>query len=159
MPPSPGWRGQTGAATVAITGPIRSICPDGRRPRTPGSFRPDLFYRLNVVAVHLPPLRERRDDRALLIRHFVATKCREMGIPEKTVRTETVDALLRCPWPGNVRELENLIERLFVLSEGSVLTVDESEREIIAEALQQMDFNQTRAAEMLGTRRSGKRPP
>jgi DNA-binding NtrC family response regulator len=150
-----------------------------------GTFRADLFYRLNVVAVHLPPLRERRDDLAPLIRHFVAVKCREMGIAEKTVRAETVDALLRYPWPGNVRELENLIERILVLSEGPVVTlddlpeqvkrteaspgslrdqvlagpksigdaVDEFEREIIAEALQQTDFNQTRAAEMLGTTR------
>jgi DNA-binding NtrC family response regulator len=150
-----------------------------------GSFRADLYYRLNVVAVHLPPLRERRDDLILLIRHFVAAKCRDMGIPEKTVRPEAVDALLRYPWPGNVRELENLIERVLVLSEGPTITleelpeqlkrteaspgnlrdqvlagrkslgdaVDEFEREIIAEALQQTEFNQTRAAEMLGTTR------
>jgi DNA-binding NtrC family response regulator len=150
-----------------------------------GSFRADLFYRLNVVAVHLPPLRERRDDLVLLIRHFVASKCRDMAIPEKVVRPEAVDALLRYPWPGNVRELENLIERVLVLSEGTTITleelpdqlkrteaspgnlreqvlsgrkslgdaVDEFEREIIAEALQQMEFNQTRAAEMLGTTR------
>jgi DNA-binding NtrC family response regulator len=108
-----------------------------------------------------------------------------MGIPEKTVRPEVVDALLRYPWPGNVRELENLIERVLVLSEGPIITpddlpdqvkrteaspgnlrdqvlagrkslgdaVDEFEREIIAEALHQMEFNQTRAAEMLGTTR------
>ncbi len=149
------------------------------------SFRADLYYRLNVVSVHLPGLRERRDDLVLLIRHFVAAKCRDMGIPEKTVRPEAVDALLRYPWPGNVRELENLIERVLVLSEGPTITledlpdqvkrteaspgnlreqvlagrktlgdaVDEFEREIIAEALQQMEFNQTRAAEMLGTTR------
>jgi DNA-binding NtrC family response regulator len=150
-----------------------------------GSFRADLYYRLNVVSVHLPPLRERRDDLVLLIRHFVAGKCRDMSLAEKAVRPEAVDALLRYPWPGNVRELENLIERVLVLSEGPVITledlpdqmkrteaspgnlreqvlsgrkslgdaVDEFEREIIAEALQQMEFNQTRAAEMLGTTR------
>ncbi|MGH7893476.1 MAG: sigma-54-dependent transcriptional regulator [Candidatus Binatia bacterium] len=150
-----------------------------------GSFRPDLYYRLNVVSVHLPPLRERRDDLLLLLRHFVATKCREMGLAEKTVKPEAADALLRYPWPGNVRELENLIERVLVLSEGPVIdlddlpeqvrrtdaspgdlkdqvlagrkslgsAVDEFEREIIAEALQQTEFNQTRAAEMLGTTR------
>ena len=149
------------------------------------SFRADLYYRLNVVSVHLPPLRERRDDLVLLIRHFVAAKCRDMNIPEKVVRPEAADALLRYPWPGNVRELENLIERILVLSEGPQITleelpdivkrteaspgnlrdqvlagrkslgsaVDEFEREIIAEALQQTDFNQTRAAEMLGTTR------
>ncbi len=150
-----------------------------------GSFRPDLFYRLNVVSVHLPPLRERRDDLALLIRHFTQTKAREMGMAEKTFAPEAVEALLRYGWPGNVRELENLIERLLVLSEGAVIdvgdlpeqvrrtdqepgnikeqvlegrkslgtAVDEFEREIIEEALRQTDFNQTRAAEMLGTTR------
>ncbi len=150
-----------------------------------GTFRPDLYYRLNVVSVHLPPLRERRDDLILLIRHFVANKCRDMGLPEKQVKPEAADALLRYPWPGNVRELENLIERVLVLSEGPTISledlpeqvrrtdaspgdlkdqvlagrkslgtaVDEFEREIIAEALQQMEFNQTRAAEMLGTTR------
>src|SRR5262245_22964363 len=89
------------------------------------SFRPDLYYRLNVVSVHLPPLRERRDDLVPLIRHFVATKCRDMGIPEKIVRPEVVDCLLRYPWPGNVRELENLIERVLVLSEGATITLDD----------------------------------
>jgi DNA-binding NtrC family response regulator len=75
-----------------------------------GSFRSDLYYRLNVVAVHLPPLRERQDDLVPLIRHFVQTKSRAMGMPEKPIRSEAVDALLRYGWPGNVRELENLIE-------------------------------------------------
>jgi DNA-binding NtrC family response regulator len=150
-----------------------------------GTFRADLYYRLNVVTVHLPPLRERRDDLLLLIRHFTHTKARDMGIPERTLKPEAVDALLRYPWPGNVRELENLIERLFVLSEGPTITyedlpeqirrteqdpgtikeqvlqgrkslgsaVDEFEREIILEALGQTSFNQTRAAELLGTTR------
>ena len=150
-----------------------------------GSFRPDLFYRLNVVTVHLPPLRERRDDLILLIRHFAQSKARDMGIPEKTLKPETVDALLRYPWPGNVRELENLLERLLVLCEGPTIAfedlpdqirrseqdpgtikeqvlegrkslgtaVDEFEREIILEALGQTSFNQTRAADMLGTTR------
>jgi DNA-binding NtrC family response regulator len=150
-----------------------------------GSFRPDLYYRLNVVTVHLPPLRERRDDLLLLIRHFAESKAREMGIPEKTIKPEAVDALLRYPWPGNVRELENLMERLLVLSDGSTISledipdqvrrseatpgsikeqvlggrkslgsaVDDFEREIIVEALHQTDYNQTRAAELLGTTR------
>ncbi len=90
-----------------------------------GSFRPDLFYRLNVVTVHLPPLRERRDDLILLIRHFAQSKARDMGIPEKTLKPETVDALLRYPWPGNVRELENLLERLLVLCEGPTIAFED----------------------------------
>jgi DNA-binding NtrC family response regulator len=150
-----------------------------------GSFRPDLYYRLNVVTVHLPPLRERRDDLVLLIRHFAQLKAKEMGIREKILKAEAVDALLSYPWPGNVRELENLIERLLVLCEGETIgfqdlpeqvrrteqdpgsikdqvlqgrkslgtAVDEFEREIITEALLQTDFNQTRAADLLGTTR------
>jgi len=149
------------------------------------SFRPDLYYRLNVVTVHLPPLRERRDDLLLLIRHFTQAKSREMGIGERSFKPEAVDALMRYPWPGNVRELENLIERLLVLSEEAAIglddlpeqvkrseqdpgtikeqvlggrkslgsAVDEFEREIILEALGQTSYNQTRAAEMLGTTR------
>ena len=150
------------------------------------SFRPDLFYRLNVVAkLHLPSLRERRDDMLLLIRRFTEIKSRDMGIAEKTLRPEAIDALLRYPWPGNVRELENLIERLLVLCDGQTIgvddlpeqvrrseptpgsikeqvlagrkslgdAVDDFERDIIMEALLNTDFNQTRAAEMLGTTR------
>jgi len=150
-----------------------------------GTFRPDLYYRLHVVSIHLPPLRERRDDLLLLVRHFTQAKAREMGIVEKALRPDAVDVLLRYPWPGNVRELENLIERLFVLCEGSSIgadelpeqvrrgeqdpgtikeqvlqgrkslgdAVDEFEREIIQDALLQTEFNQTRAADMLGTTR------
>jgi transcriptional regulator with GAF, ATPase, and Fis domain len=150
-----------------------------------GTFRPDLYYRLNVVSVHLPPLRERRDDLVLLIRHFAQLKAKEMGIAEKIIKAEAVDALLSYPWPGNVRELENLIERLLVLCEGPTIgfqdlpeqvrrteqdpgsikdqvlqgrkslgtAVDEFEREIITEALLKTDFNQTRAADLLGTTR------
>jgi two-component system response regulator AtoC len=150
-----------------------------------GSFRVDLFYRLNVVSMRLPPLRERRDDLMLLLRRFTEIKSRDMGIAEKTFKPEAVDALLRYPWPGNVRELENLIERLLVLCDGSTIgledlpeqvrradptptsikeqvlagrkslgdAVDDFERDIIVEALLTTDFNQTRAAEMLGTTR------
>jgi DNA-binding NtrC family response regulator len=82
-----------------------------------GGFRSDLFYRLNVVALPLPPLRERVEDLPLLIKHFLKSKSAEIGIPEKRLSSEAVDALLRYPWPGNVRELENVIERLLVLAD------------------------------------------
>jgi len=150
-----------------------------------GSFRADLYYRLNVVTVHLPPLRERRDDLLLLVKHFTQLKSKDMSIAEKTFKPEAVDLLMRYHWPGNVRELENLIERILVLCEGPAIgvddlpdqvrrseqdpgtikeqvlqgrkslgsAVDDFEREIIIEALAQTDFNQTRAAEMLGTTR------
>jgi DNA-binding NtrC family response regulator len=150
-----------------------------------GSFRSDLFYRLNVVALQLPPLRERTADLPLLIKHFFTLKSRQIGIPEKSIAPEAVDALMRYPWPGNVREIENVIERVLVLSDhdpigvddlpeqvrvGRVETtsiqqqvlrreksltdaVDEFERDIIRAALLHVDFNQTRAADLLGTTR------
>ncbi len=151
-----------------------------------GAFRADLYYRLNVVTVHLPPLRERHEQLAPLLRHFIRVKSAGMGVPEKTIRPDAVDALLRYGWPGNVRELENLIERVLALSEGPAVTlddlpapvrqndgwtpasvrdavlggrtsigraVDEFERDLILEALQRTDYNQTRAAELLGTTR------
>jgi len=116
-----------------------------------GSFRPDLYYRLNVVSVHLPPLRERRDDLVLLLRHFVEAKTKEMGIPEKVLRPEAVDALLCYSWPGNVRELENLIERVLVLSEGPAVTLDD-----LPEALRNDDERSPGALrdEVLGGRKS-----
>lgn len=86
-----------------------------------GNFRADLFYRLNVVSVHLPPLRDRRDDIAILVRHFLAAKATELGLREKTFNNDALDLLLQYAWPGNVRELENVIERTLVLSEGDVM--------------------------------------
>src|SRR4029078_12312631 len=64
-------------------------------------------------------------DMCLLIVHYVAAKCRDINIPEKTIRPEAVDALLRYPWPGNVRELENLMERLLALSEGPTISLED----------------------------------
>jgi DNA-binding NtrC family response regulator len=90
-----------------------------------GSFRPDLYFRLNVVAIHLPPLRDRREDLPLLIRHFLQRKSTELGLPEKRFSRETTDVLLRYRWPGNVRELENIIERALALSLGSELTLED----------------------------------
>jgi len=79
-------------------------------------FRPDLFYRLNVVALFLAPLRERREDIALLLDHFMRNKSQEHSIALKTLSPEVVDFFTMYPWPGNIRELENLIERLTILT-------------------------------------------
>src|SRR4029078_207579 len=79
-------------------------------------FHPDLFYRLNVVALFLPPLRERRDDIALLLDHFVRLKGQEHAIVPKILSPEVVYFFTSYPWPGNIRELENLIERLTILT-------------------------------------------
>ncbi len=89
-----------------------------------GTFRPDLYFRLNVVAIHLPPLRDRAEDLPLLIRHFLKHKAADLGTSEKTFTREALDVLLRYPWPGNVRELENLIERALVLSVEPTLDLD-----------------------------------
>jgi formate hydrogenlyase transcriptional activator len=86
-------------------------------------FRADLFYRLNVFPVHVPPLRERQDDIPLLVRHFVQQFARRMGKAVDTVPTETMNALVRYHWPGNIRELQNLVERAVILSTGPILKV------------------------------------
>jgi transcriptional regulator with GAF, ATPase, and Fis domain len=90
-----------------------------------GTFRPDLYFRLNVVAIHLPPLRERPEDLPLLIRHFLKMKSADIGVPEKGFDRDALDTLLRYEWPGNVRELENIIERALVLSQLPELGVDD----------------------------------
>lgn len=79
-------------------------------------FRPDLFYRLNVVSLFLPPLRERREDIPLLLDHFLRLKAQEHSIATKTLSPEVADFFIAYPWPGNIRELENLIERLTILT-------------------------------------------
>jgi formate hydrogenlyase transcriptional activator len=84
-------------------------------------FRSDLYYRLNVFPVMLPPLRERRQDIGLLVSHFVEMFGQRMGKHIDQIPKETLDALTSSSWPGNVRELQNLIERAVILSKNSVL--------------------------------------
>ncbi len=86
-----------------------------------GEFRSDLFYRLNVFPIHMPPLRNRRGDIPLLVRHFVKKLARRMDKRIDTIPTGTMKALVNWNWPGNIRELENFLERSVVLSEGPVL--------------------------------------
>ncbi len=86
-------------------------------------FRSDLFYRLNVFPIRVPPLRERAEDIPMLVRHFVQHFARQMKKKIETIPSETMEALIRCPWPGNIRELENLMERAVILSRGPVLRV------------------------------------
>jgi formate hydrogenlyase transcriptional activator len=92
-----------------------------------GTFRSDLFYRLNVFPLAVPPLRERREDIATLVRYFVQRYARRMNRHIESVSTETIAALERYHWPGNVRELENLIERAVILSPSPVLRIPLSE--------------------------------
>jgi formate hydrogenlyase transcriptional activator len=88
-----------------------------------GRFREDLFYRLNVFPLVLPPLRDRRDDIPRLVRHFTQQYARRMGRRIETIPSAVMDALVRYPWPGNVRELQNVIERAVILSAGPLLQV------------------------------------
>jgi transcriptional regulator with GAF, ATPase, and Fis domain len=88
-----------------------------------GTFRSDLYYRLNVFPVVLPPLRERPDDIPKLVRHFTQRFARRMGRRIETIPSAVMDALVRYPWPGNVRDLQNVIERAVILSPGPTLQV------------------------------------
>lgn len=90
-----------------------------------GTFREDLYYRLVVVPLHLPPLSERMDDVPLLVNHFLKKHCNRLGRPLKTVQPEVYASLAARRWPGNVRELEHAVERAVVLSDRDVLDVDE----------------------------------
>jgi DNA-binding NtrC family response regulator len=81
-----------------------------------GQFREDLFYRLNVVPIEIPPLRDRLDDIPILVAHFVDKVACHEGIPPKQVRRETLDRLMRYHWPGNIRQLENAVEMAMILS-------------------------------------------
>ena len=89
-----------------------------------GSFRADLFYRLNVFPVHVPPLRERRGDIPLLVEHFVHRYAREIGKSIREVRKSSLDLLRFHEWPGNVRELQNVIERAVIVSDSEALAID-----------------------------------
>src|SRR5918993_620462 len=141
-----------------------------------GRFREDLFYRLNVIEVHLPPLRERREDIPLLARHFVKRTAREQGQDEKPLEPAAMTALINYNWPGNVRELQNAIERAFTLSgdrveaenlpprvrdaagdhpavldpDGLRPTLDEVERRYILDTLAHTNQDKARAANILG---------
>ena len=92
-----------------------------------GRFRSDLYYRLNVFPLVLPPLRERRDDIPPLVRHFTQRFARRMGRRIETIPSAVMEALVRYPWPGNIRELQNVIERAVILSPGPALQIPLSE--------------------------------
>jgi two-component system nitrogen regulation response regulator NtrX len=147
---------------------------------TQGGFREDLFYRLNVIPVEVPPLRHRRDDIPLLIEHFIAVFSAENGKRLKTMSAEALAYFLAYDWPGNVRELRNMVERLVIMTMGDVIGPDDLpaplrpkdavaggegarslkdardgfERAYILAELRANDWNMTRTAERLGIERS-----
>jgi DNA-binding NtrC family response regulator len=88
-------------------------------------FREDLYYRINVIALYLPPLRERGEDIPLLAKHFLAKRVEEDGRPHQEFSKEAIELLSRYPWPGNVREMENIIEQAFIWSKGSAFVTPE----------------------------------
>ncbi|MBI1817980.1 MAG: sigma-54-dependent Fis family transcriptional regulator [Deltaproteobacteria bacterium] len=112
-------------STKAVRVDVRIIAATNRDLETAmaeGGFRSDLYYRLNVVSIHLPPLRERRDDIAPLVTHFTAEFSRAYGVEPKQVTPEAMQRLLGYRWPGNIRELQNVIERAFALSPAPEIT-------------------------------------
>ena len=140
-----------------------------------GTFREDLFYRLNVFPIEVPPLRARRDDIPLLVQYFVSRLCRRMRKSITTIPRATMDTLMSWDWPGNIRELENFIERAVILSQGDtlnaplaelvgtklrvtpVLSFRESERNVIITALKAANgkiSGTNGAAERLSLKRS-----
>ncbi|MCK9419596.1 MAG: sigma-54 dependent transcriptional regulator [Nitrospirae bacterium] len=139
-----------------------------------GRFREDLYYRLNVIEIHMPSLRERRDDIPMLIKHYLTIAAKEAGKTVKDIDYEAMQALLAYDWPGNIRELRNTIERATVLADGEVITIhdlpdkfrtldiegvstsslrqalDEFEREYIRRSMMENKGNKEAAANKLG---------
>ena len=166
-------------ASAPVEFDARVICATNRdleKEVAEGRFREDLFYRLNVIEVHLPPLRERREDIPLLVRHFITRTAHEQGQDEKAIAPEAMSALINYAWPGNVRELQNAVERAFTLSgaridldslpprvrdaaggqlpvrdpDGLRPTLAEIERRYILETLAAVNQDKVRAANILG---------
>lgn len=141
------------------------------------TFREDLYYRINLITLHLPPLRERREDIPLLVRHFASLATENNNLQKIDVADEAMEYLMRQPFPGNVRELKNLVERAILMSGKSLLTtedfrlandilptqpknvattamtLDEAERARIIEAMEKYDGNMTQVAASLGISR------
>ncbi len=106
-----------------------------------GEFRSDLYYRLRVFPITIPPLRERRGDIPLLVRYFLSSHSKRMGRRIETIPAETLQALVKWRWPGNVRELENFMERSVILTQGSVLRAPLAELEAVEESAGPTDSN------------------
>jgi DNA-binding NtrC family response regulator len=96
-----------------------------------GRFREDLFYRIHVVPIHLPPLRARKGDIAVLADHFLRRYCEEHSVPPKRFELDALEVLEDYAWPGNVRELENLVQRLVVMIEGAIITAEHLPQQIL----------------------------
>ncbi len=143
-------------------------------------FREDLYYRLNVIPIYIPPLRERKEDIPLLIDYFIKKYSAQMGKPKMKISEAALNKMISYKWQGNIRELQNIIERCVILSLGNVITeeilpsdiantvynvdkdfvlpedgilLDDVEKNLIIQALERSEFNQTKAAKLLGITR------
>ena len=139
-----------------------------------GSFREDLYYRLKVVLIRLPPLADRVEDIPLLVQHFLSEIAKERGTKPLQIRSETMHLFLNYSWPGNIRELENEVQRLVIMGEkdfrpgtttsvrryqrpglsippglGLEDTIENFERQVIRNALEENDWNKSRTAKCL----------
>ena len=155
---------------AATNRPLREMVNDG-------AFREDLFYRLEVIPLSIPPLRERVDDIPLLVKHFLEKKCSEMNLPLKEFTKKALDSLREYSWPGNVRELENVVERSLVMAdteeidqneldienreetpwshfdgESLKMRMEKIERELIENAMADCEGNKKNAAKQLGVK-------
>jgi DNA-binding NtrC family response regulator len=135
-----------------------------------GAFREDLYYRLNVIAITIPPLRERKEDVAALARHFLAKFAKKLSKSITDITPDALEQLSGYQWPGNVRELENVVERAVILCESSLLgaedlslpaaavvpelgtnpSLEEMEKTYILRVLKEANNNQSRASQLLG---------
>lgn len=152
---------------------------DLRKSVDEGEFRNDLYYRLSVIPLQLPPLRKRAEDIPLLLKHFLGKVCKANNLEERKFTPEAMNALISYDWPGNVRELENLVERLVLITTGDEIGLDDLpeeflrrgksqqgmkenlnrqvkdvEKDMIEEAIEQAGGNKTRAAKILGISRA-----
>lgn len=157
---------------------IRAICAtnaDLTRMVKEHTFREDLFYRINLITLRIPPLRERRDDIPLLVRHFIESAASSHNIPQPEISSEAMDYLVRLPYPGNVRQLKNMVERAVLMCVGNRIeksdfeflgdeqatistsvagaTLEDLEKTAITEALQKYDGNLSKVATALGITR------
>jgi len=162
-----------GSKTIKVD--VRVIATTNKDPKQAireGKFREDLYYRLNVLPIYLPPLRERKEDIPLLVQHFLEKYSRQNGLRIKSLSKNCLDVMMQYEWPGNVRELENVIERAVVMSEGETIfpenislsspvqktslsfpeeiTLEEMEKRLILHTLQRTGGNRTEAAKILG---------
>ena len=142
-----------------------------------GNFREDLFYRLNVLPISIPPLRERSEDIILLARHILNRCCQQLNKPGIKLSDDAEQVLFRYRWPGNVRELENLVERavnlvdqdiiepelfglpltkrkVFPLAEWGGALLEEAEKQTILEVIESMGYNISKASKILGVSRA-----